>query len=76
LRNAGKIRSWGVSNFDEEWLADALEIAGEGSVVCNQVLYHLQERAIEHVVIPFCEEHGIAVVAFPVGRRRKGVPTL
>ncbi len=64
LRNAGKIRSWGVSNFDEEWLADALEIAGEGKVVCNQVLYHLKERAIEHAVIPFCEEHGIAVVAY------------
>ncbi len=64
LWNAGKIRSWGVSNFDEEWLSDALEIAGEGKVVCNQVLYHLQERAIEHAVIPFCEEHGIAVVAY------------
>lgn len=68
LRNAGKIRSWGVSNFDEEWLADSLEIAGEGKVVCNQVLYHLKERAIEHAVIPFCEEHGIAVVAYsPLG---------
>src|SRR5687767_14996039 len=64
LRNAGKIRSWGVSNFDEEWLADALEVAGEGKVVCNQVLYHLKERAIEHAVIPYCEEHGIAVVAY------------
>jgi diketogulonate reductase-like aldo/keto reductase len=64
LRNAGKIRSWGVSNFDEERLADALEIAGEGKAVCNQVLYHLEERAIEHAVIPYCEEHGIAVVAY------------
>jgi diketogulonate reductase-like aldo/keto reductase len=64
LRNAGKIRSWGVSNFDEEWLSDALEVAGEGKVVCNQVLYHLRERAIEHAVIPACEEHGIAVVAY------------
>ena len=64
LRNAGKIRSWGVSNFDEEWLSDAVEIAGERKVVCNQVLYYLQERAIEHAVIPFCEEHGIAVVAY------------
>jgi len=64
LRNAGKIRSWGVSNFDEERLAEAVEIAGEGKVVCNQVLYHLQERAIEHAVIPVCEEHGIAVVAY------------
>ncbi|MEA2561357.1 MAG: hypothetical protein QOH06_2861 [Acidobacteriota bacterium] len=64
LRNAGKIRSWGVSNFDEDSLSDAIEIAGEGKVACNQVLYHLQERAIEHAVIPACEEQGIAVVAY------------
>jgi diketogulonate reductase-like aldo/keto reductase len=64
LREAGKIRAWGLSNFDEEELAAALDIAGEGKIACNQVLYHLQERAIEHAVIPFCDEHGIAVVAY------------
>ena len=64
LREAGKIRSWGLSNFDEEELAQAAAIAGEGKIACNQVLYHLQERAIEHAVIPFCDEHGIAVVAY------------
>ncbi|HEX9943899.1 MAG TPA: aldo/keto reductase [Thermoanaerobaculia bacterium] len=64
LRAAGKVRSWGVSNFDEDELADAIRIAGEGKVACNQVLYHLEERAIEHAVIPFCDEHGIAVVAY------------
>ena len=60
----GKIRAWGLSNFDEEELADAIRIAGEGKIACNQVLYHLKERAIEHAVIPFCDEHGIAVVAY------------
>jgi diketogulonate reductase-like aldo/keto reductase len=36
--------------------------------VCNQVLYHLEERRIEHAVIPYCEEQGIAVVAYsPLG---------
>lgn len=64
LREAGKIRSWGLSNFDEEELAEALDIAGEGEVVCNQVLYHLKERAIEHAVIPYCDEQDIAVVAY------------
>ena len=64
LREAGKIRAWGLSNFDEEELAGAIRIAGEGKIACNQVLYHLQERAIEHAVIPFCDEHGIAVVAY------------
>lgn len=64
LRAAGKIRSWGLSNFDEEGLAEAVALAGEGKIACNQVLYHLEERAIEHAVIPFCDEHGIAVVAY------------
>jgi diketogulonate reductase-like aldo/keto reductase len=64
LREAGKIRAWGVSNFDETELARALALAGPGTIACNQVLYHLDERAIEHAVAPFCERHGIAVVGY------------
>jgi diketogulonate reductase-like aldo/keto reductase len=64
LLRAGKIRSWGVSNFDAGDLDELLEVAGEGRIACNQVLYHLQERAIEHAVIPWCEKHGVAVVAY------------
>jgi diketogulonate reductase-like aldo/keto reductase len=61
---AGKIRSWGVSNFDTDDLNELLAVAGKGKIACNQVLYHLQERAIEHAVIPWCEKHGTAVVAY------------
>jgi diketogulonate reductase-like aldo/keto reductase len=64
LVSAGKIRSWGVSNFDADDLDELLDIAGSGKIACNQVLYHLQERAIEHAVIPWCEAHGTAVVAY------------
>ena len=64
LVRAGKILSWGVSNFDESDLDEALGIAGAGRVACDQVLYHLRERAIEHAVIPWCEKHGAAVVAY------------
>ena len=64
LVQAGKIRSWGVSNFDQDDLDELLHIAGPGKIACNQVLYHLQERAIEHAVIPWCERHGVAVVAY------------
>ena len=64
LIRAGKIRSWGVSNFDADDLDELLGVAGEGAIACNQVLYHLQERAIEHAVIPWCEAHGVAVVAY------------
>jgi diketogulonate reductase-like aldo/keto reductase len=64
LTRAGKIRSWGVSNFDTDDLNELLAVAGKGKIACNQVLYHLQERAIEHAVIPWCERHGVAVVAY------------
>jgi len=60
----GKIRSWGVSNFDADDLDEMLEVAGEGKIACNQVLYHLHQRAIEHAVIPWCVKHGVAVVAY------------
>jgi diketogulonate reductase-like aldo/keto reductase len=63
VRN-GKIRSWGVSNFDANDLKALLKVAGSGAIACNQVLYHLHERAIEHAVIPWCEAHGVAVVAY------------
>ncbi|HLZ05778.1 MAG TPA: aldo/keto reductase [Bradyrhizobium sp.] len=64
LKRAGKIRSWGVSNFDADDLDELLKVAGEGKIACNQVLYHLKERAIEHAVIPWCARHGVAVVAY------------
>jgi diketogulonate reductase-like aldo/keto reductase len=62
LRAEGKILSWGVSNFDVDDLEDLWRIA-PGGPVCNQVLYHLMERAIEHAVLPWCEERHLAVVA-------------
>ncbi len=64
LKDAGKISSWGVSNFDVDGLEEILSIAGPGSIACNQVLYHLQERAIEHAVLPWCEAHNVALVAY------------
>ena len=68
LRQDGKILSWGVSNFDVPDLEEVWNLAGEGQLACNQVLYHLNERAIEHAVIPWCEKHKVAVVAYsPLG---------
>jgi diketogulonate reductase-like aldo/keto reductase len=64
LKASGKIRSWGVSNFDVDDLDEILAVAGEGKIACNQVLYHLRERAIEHAVIPWCVKHRVAVVAY------------
>lgn len=60
----GKILSWGVSNFDVDDLEELHAVPGGKSAACNQVLYHLKERAIEHAVIPWCVKHGVAVVAY------------
>lgn len=71
LLESGKIRSYGVSNFDEHELADAYAVAGPGKLACNQILYHLGERTSERAVIPWCEAHGVAVVGYtPFGRAR------
>lgn len=64
LQEAGKIRSWGVSNFDVPDLEELCALVGVERLACNQVLYHLEERAIEHAVLPWCEAHGVAVVAY------------
>ncbi|WP_298962115.1 aldo/keto reductase [uncultured Methylobacterium sp.] len=76
LREAGKIRSWGVSNFDVEDLDEALALVGPGRIACNQVLYHLGERAIEHAVLPWCARHGVALVGYsPFGHGRFPAPS-
>ncbi|OKH43487.1 oxidoreductase [Calothrix sp. HK-06] len=69
LKQEGKILSWGVSNFDVPDLEAVYKIVGDNHIACNQVLYHLNERAIEHAVIPWCEKHNVAVVAYsPFGQ--------
>lgn len=80
LRDEGKIRAFGVSNFDLDDLREAIDLAGPGNIACNQVLYHLGERHIEAELSPFCAEQDIAVVAyspfgsghFPSGSSRGG----
>ena len=64
LERDGKILMWGVSNFDVADLREIAALARPERPVCNQVLYHLRERAIEHAVIPWSESHGSAVVAY------------
>jgi len=60
----GKIRAWGVSNFDVDALEEAAAIAGAERIACNQVLYHLGERGIEHAVLPWCTRRGVAIVGY------------
>ena len=70
----GKILSWGVSNFDVDDLEEIYGLSSSYPPVCNQVLYHLEERAIEHSVIPWCSTHGMAVVAYSPFGSESGFP--
>jgi diketogulonate reductase-like aldo/keto reductase len=74
LSAVGKILSWGVSNFDVDDLDELSQAAGSAKPVCNQVFYHLRERAIERAVIPWCEENGVAVVAYSPFGHAGGFP--
>jgi diketogulonate reductase-like aldo/keto reductase len=74
LNREGKILSWGVSNFDAPDLDAVRRIAGPGHPACNQILYHLRERAIEHAVVPWCEQHGVALVAYSPFGHAGGFP--
>lgn len=67
LRRQGKIRHWGVSNFDVD------EMAGLEEAAANQVLYNLRRRGIERNLLPWCEGRGIAVMAYsPLEQGRLG----
>lgn len=64
LRRAGKVLSYGVSNFDENLLREATLIAGPDKIACNQVLYHLEERHADAGLVQSCEEFGMAFVSY------------
>jgi diketogulonate reductase-like aldo/keto reductase len=71
LVEAGKIRLWGVSNFDVDELERALAIAGRGRIACNQVLYHLGARYVEGVLHQRCAQAEVALVGYsPFGSGR------
>jgi len=74
LEKSGKIRSWGVSNFDVVDLEEAQSIAGPGRIACNQVYYHPGDRSIEHAVLPWCERNGVALVGFSPFASTGGFP--
>lgn len=71
LVQAGKIRSYGVSNFDIKDMMSACQLAGGEAIVTNQVLYNLMRRGIEWELLPWCQKKGIPVMAYsPVEQGR------
>ena len=64
LQQAGKIRSYGVSNFDVEDMQAASQTAGGNAITTNQVLYNLSRRGIEWDLLPWCRQHQIPIMAY------------
>jgi diketogulonate reductase-like aldo/keto reductase len=68
LRAARKIRAWGVSNFTVRQMEDLFQIPQGDRCATNQVPYSLDDRGIEHELLPWCERHGMPVMAYsPLG---------
>ena len=64
LKAQGKIRSWGVSNFDVEEMQELVAMPNGGNVATNQVLYNLSRRGVEFDLVPWQRERGISTMAY------------
>ena len=69
LRAEGKIRYWGVSNFDTRDMQGLVRLNDGASCATNQVLYHVGSRGIEFDLLPWCKQHHMPIMAYsPVGQ--------
>jgi diketogulonate reductase-like aldo/keto reductase len=64
LKAQGKIRAWGVSNFDVDVMEELVSAANGNHVATNQVLYNLSRRGVEFSLLPWQRERGIATMAY------------
>lgn len=72
LLKQGKIRAWGVSNFDVDDMEELYRVPGGEGCTVNQVLYNPEHRGIEFDLLPWCKSHGVTVMAYsPVGQGGK-----
>lgn len=68
LKTQGKIRHWGVSNFDTDDMQELWQVPGGRNCVVNQVLYNVFSRGIEYDLLPWCQKNGVTVMAYcPLG---------
>lgn len=69
LLEQGKIRAWGVSNFDVDDMEELSSTPGGTACSVNQVLYNPEHRGIEYDLLPWCSQNGVTVMAYsPVGQ--------
>jgi len=68
LRAEGRIRRWGVSNFRVADMEDLFRVRGGDACAADQVRYSLTDRGIEPDLLPWCERHGVPIMAYsPLG---------
>lgn len=69
LAEQGKIRAWGVSNFDVNDMEELFAVPGGDACSANQVLYNPEHRGIEFDLLPWCRQHNVTVMAYsPLGQ--------
>ncbi|MER9865907.1 aldo/keto reductase [Mesorhizobium sp. M0136] len=64
LKAAGKIRHWGVSNFDTDEMEELVRLPAGGNVQINQVLYNLSQRGVEFDLAPWSRQRGMPLMAY------------
>ncbi|MGN0287022.1 MAG: aldo/keto reductase [Atopobiaceae bacterium] len=77
LVESGKIRGWGVSNFDLDDMRELMDVDGGEHCLVNQDLYHLGSRGVEYDLLPWMRKHQIPLMAYcplaQAGRLRQGL---
>lgn len=63
-KQAGKIRAWGVSNFDVADLEELYAVPNGQYCAANEVLYNLGSRGIEYDLLPWMQEHALPLIAY------------
>ena len=76
MKQIGKIKAWGVSNFDVTDMEELLELPAGKNVAVNEDLYNIEERGIEYDLLPWQSEHHVPLIAYsPVGGKQNELGT-
>lgn len=76
VRQAGKIKAWGVSNFDTSDMEELWQLPAGKNAAANEDLYNIEERGIEYDLLPWQKEHELPLIAYsPVGGRQNELGT-
>lgn len=76
MKQIGKIKAWGVSNFDVADMEELWELPAGKYAAVNEDLYNIEERGIEYDLLPWQDEHQVPLIAYsPVGGKQNELGT-